>query len=71
MQIKRKSFRKEVKPIEAGRLVFVDETGVTTAMTPTYGRALCRRTSDRFGPRLMGVRDGASWPRDWTASVPR
>jgi transposase len=26
-------------PIEAGRLVFVDETGVTTAMTPAYGRA--------------------------------
>jgi transposase len=39
VQSQRKSFREEIKPIEAGRLVFVDETGVTTAMTPTYGRA--------------------------------
>ena len=31
--------RKKVKPIAAKRLVFVDETGVTTAMTPTDGRA--------------------------------
>ena len=30
---------------------------MTTAMTPTYGLP-ARRTSDRFGPRLMGVRDG-------------
>ena len=36
---KRRRFRKEVKAIEPGRLVFVDETGVTTAMTPAYGRA--------------------------------
>jgi transposase len=36
---KRRSFRRKVKPIEPGRLVFVDETGVTTAMTPAYGRA--------------------------------
>jgi transposase len=39
VQRKRRSFRRRVKPIEAGRLVFVDETGVTTAMTPTRGRA--------------------------------
>src|SRR6476619_1265459 len=36
---KRRSFRRRVVPIEPGRLVFVDETGVTTAMTPTRGRA--------------------------------
>src|SRR5262249_61082625 len=36
---KRRSFRRKVVPVEPGRLVFVDETGVTTAMTPTYGRA--------------------------------
>jgi transposase len=36
---RRRSFRREIKPIEPKRLVFVDETGVTTAMTPTYGRA--------------------------------
>jgi transposase len=36
---KRRAFRRKVVPIEPGRLVFVDETGVTTAMTPAYGRA--------------------------------
>ena len=50
---KRRSFRREVVPIEPGRLVFVDETGVTTAMTPTYGRA----------PR--GERVEASAPASW------
>jgi transposase len=50
---KRRSFRREVKLIEPGRLVFVDETGVTTAMTPAYGRA----------PR--GERVEASAPASW------
>jgi transposase len=50
---KRRSFRREVKPIEPGRLVFVDETGVTTAMTPARGRA----------PR--GERVEASAPASW------
>jgi transposase len=50
---KRRSFRRQVKPIEPKRLVFVDETGVTTAMTPTYGRA----------PR--GERVEASAPASW------
>jgi transposase len=53
VQQKRRSFRREVKPIEARRLVFVDETGVTTAMTPAYGRA----------PR--GERVEASAPASW------
>src|SRR3954451_1291025 len=35
----RGEFAEGVEPIEPGRLVFVDETGVTTAMTPAYGRA--------------------------------
>ena len=48
-----RSFRREIVPIEPGRLVFVDETGVTTAMTPTYGRA----------PR--GERVAASAPASW------
>jgi transposase len=39
VQKKRRSFRREVKSIDPQRLVFVDETGVTTAMTPAYGRA--------------------------------
>lgn len=36
---KRRRFRRDVGAIDPKRLVFVDETGVTTAMTPTYGRA--------------------------------
>lgn len=39
VQRKRRSFRRKVKHIESQRLVFVDETGVTTAMTPTYAWA--------------------------------
>jgi len=35
----RREFGEEVGLIEPKRLVFVDETGVTTAMTPAYGRA--------------------------------
>jgi transposase len=50
---KRREFREEVGPIEPRRLVFVDETGVTTAMTPAYGRA----------PR--GERVEASAPASW------
>jgi transposase len=50
---KRREFRREVEPIEPGRLVFVDEAGVTTAMTPAYGRA----------PR--GERVEASVPASW------
>ena len=40
VQKKRRRFRKEVQQIEPKRLVFVDETGVNTAMTPTHARAL-------------------------------
>ena len=50
---KRREFRREVEPIAPGRLVLVDETGVTTAMTPAYGRA----------PR--GERVEASAPASW------
>ena len=39
VQQERGEFVEEVEPIEPRRLVFVDETGVTTAMTPAYGRA--------------------------------
>ena len=39
VQEERREFAEEVEPIEPKRLVFVDETGVTTAMTPAYGRA--------------------------------
>jgi transposase len=50
---KRREFRRDVARIEPGRLVFVDETGVTTAMTPRYGRA----------PRGERVEDSA--PASW------
>jgi transposase len=36
VQEKRRRFRRKVRQIEPKRLVFVDETGVNTAMTPTY-----------------------------------
>jgi transposase len=39
VQRKRRSFRRKVNQIEPKRLIFVDETGVTTAMTPAYARA--------------------------------
>jgi transposase len=39
VQTKRRSFRRKIKKIEPERLVFVDESGVTTAMTPAYARA--------------------------------
>src|SRR5947209_5544907 len=53
VQEERREFAEEVEPIEPRRLVFVDETGVTTAMTPAYGRA----------PK--GERVEASAPASW------
>lgn len=51
---KRRAFRARVATIEPHRLVVVDETGATTAMTRTYGRA----------PR--GQRVCGSVPGQWT-----
>ncbi len=53
IQEERRLFLDEVESIEPKRFVFVDETGVTTAMTPGYGRA----------PR--GERVEASAPASW------
>ena len=53
VQEDRHTFLEEVESIEPKRLVFVDETGVTTAMTPAYGRA----------PK--GERVNASAPASW------
>jgi transposase len=50
---KRRSFRRKVKRIDPKRLVFVDETGVTTAMTPAYA----------WAPR--GERATGSAPAHW------
>jgi transposase len=55
VQAKRRSFRRKVKPIDPERLVFVDETGVTTAMTPAYA----------WAPR--GERADASAPGSWAS----
>jgi transposase len=52
---RRAEFRQEVGAIEPERLVFVDETGITTTMTPAYGRA----------PRGQRVVD--SVPASWEA----
>jgi transposase len=51
----RREFRRDVESIDPGRLVFVDETGVTTAMTPAYG----------WAPR--GERVEASAPASWAS----
>ena len=53
VQKKRRSFRRKVKQIDPQRLIFVDETGVTTAMTPAYA----------WAPR--GERANASAPGAW------
>src|SRR3954451_17120378 len=50
---KRRSSGGRAVPTRPGRLVFVDETGVTTAMTPAYGRA------------PAGERVEASAPASW------
>ena len=47
VQAKRRRYRAKVRRIEAKRLVFVDETGVNTAMTPTHAWA-------RRGERAKG-----------------
>ena len=39
VRTKRRRFRREMGQIEPKKLVLVDETGVTTAMTPAYARA--------------------------------
>jgi transposase len=39
VQKKRRTFRRKIRALEPDRLIFVDETGVTTAMTPTHAWA--------------------------------
>src|SRR5262249_39086007 len=53
VRARRREFRREVDRIGPERLIFVDESGVTTAMTPAYGRA----------PR--GERVESSAPASW------
>jgi hypothetical protein len=58
LQEGRREFGEEVEPIEPKRLVFANETGVTTAMSPAYGRA----------PR--GERVEVSAPASWEDVLP-
>lgn len=53
VQEKRRKFRRRVRRIEPKRLVFVDETGINTAMTPTHA----------WAPR--GERAPGSVPTSW------
>lgn len=53
VQRKRRSFRAKMKRIKPSRLLFLDETGVTTAMTRAYARS----------PR--GVRAAGTAPGKW------
>ena len=57
MQAKRRRYRREVEQIDAKRLVFVDETGINTAMTPTHAWA-------RRGKRAIG-----SVPTTWGSTT--
>jgi transposase len=55
VQAKRATFQKKVARLDPHRLIFIDETGATTAMTRTHGRAL-------RGERVYG-----SVPGQWQA----
>ena len=57
VQAKRRRYRAKVRRIEAKRLVFVDETGLNTAMTPTHAWA-------RRGERTEG-----SVPSSWGSTT--
>ena len=57
VQAKRRRYRAKVRRIEAKRLVFIDETGVNTAMTPTHAWA-------RRGERAEG-----SVPSSWGSTT--
>lgn len=81
VQEERRSFAQEVEPIEPKRLVFVDETGVTTAMTPAYGRAPKGERVEASAPAswesvtviaaigLDGIRAPLAFPGGTTAAI--
>ena len=70
VQQEREWFREQAEPIEPGRFVFVDETGVTTAMTPGYGPRPQRGAGRRPGPRFLGIDDGDRGPGPGRSSGP-
>ena len=54
MQAARSAWQAEQKQLEPSRLVFIDETWMTTNMTPRYGRAV-------KGQRLLGYAPHGHW----------
>ena len=54
VQAKRRRYRAKVRRIEAKRLVFVDETGVNTAMTPTHAWARRGERAEGSVPSAWG-----------------
>jgi transposase len=54
VQAARTAWQAEQKHLEPSRLVFIDETWVTTNMTPRYGRAV-------KGQRLLGYAPHGHW----------
>ena len=57
VQTKRRRYRRKVRRIDAKRLIFLDETGVNTAMTPTHA----------WAPR--GERATGSVPTSWGSTT--
>ena len=57
VQTKRRRYRRKVQRIDAKRLIFLDETGVNTAMTPTHA----------WAPR--GERATGSVPTSWGSTT--
>jgi transposase len=57
VQAKRRRYRREVRKIEAKRLIFLDETGINAAMTPSHAWAL-------RGERAIG-----SVPTSWGSTT--
>ena len=62
VQAKRRRYRAKVRRIEAKRLVFVDETGVNTAMTPTHAWARRGERVEGSVPYHVGFDDGDRGP---------
>ena len=54
MEVARSAWQAAQKQLEPSRLVFIDETWVTTNMTPRYGRSF-------KGQRLLGYAPHAHW----------
>src|SRR3954453_17023948 len=55
IQAERAVFCERMRQLDAKNLVFLDESGITTAMTPLYARA--RREGTRLGPGRLATAD--------------